>query len=74
MFMIININTFSKFTHFIINTHTHTHTHTHVTAVTNGAIKVTLNETTHNRTLVKPFDTFGSAVLPIGTHLNYHWG
>ena len=26
--------------------------HTHVTAVTNGAIKVALNETTHNRTLV----------------------
>ena len=31
---------------------THTHTCTYVTAVPNGAIKVTLNGTTHNRTLV----------------------
>ena len=30
----------------------HTLKHTYITAVTNGAIKVTLNETTHNRTLV----------------------
>ena len=22
---------------------------------------------------VNPFDTFGSAALPIGTYLNYHW-
>ena len=29
-----------------------THTYTHVTSVTNGAIKVTLIGTTHNRTLV----------------------
>ena len=28
------------------------HNHTYVTAVTNGAIKVTFNGTTHNRTLV----------------------
>ena len=28
------------------------HTYTDVTSVTNGAIKVTLNGTTHNRTLV----------------------
>ena len=46
--LFINMNTFSKFTHFIINTHSHTH----VTAVTKGSIKVTFNETTHNRTLV----------------------
>ena len=46
MLININFNTFSKFTHFIINTYTV------VTAVTNGAIKVTLNRTTHNRTLV----------------------
>ena len=46
MLININFNTFSKFTHFIINTYTY------VTAVTNGAIKVTLNRTTHNRTLV----------------------
>ena len=44
LFININFNTFSKFTHFIINTY--------VTAVTNEAIKVTLNRTTHNRTLV----------------------
>ena len=42
----MNFNTFSKFTNFI------TYTHTHVTAVTNGAINITLNGTTHNRTLV----------------------
>ena len=30
----------------------HTLTHTHITAVTNGAIKVTLNDTTQFRTLV----------------------
>ena len=30
----------------------HTLTYTYATAVTNGAIKVTFNETTHNRTLV----------------------
>ena len=23
--------------------------------------------------LINPFDTFGSAALPIGTYLNYHW-
>ena len=46
MFININFNTLSKFTHFIINTYTY------VTAVTIGAIKVTLNRTTHNRTLV----------------------
>ena len=44
MLINLNFNTFSKFTHFITNTY--------VTAVTNGAIKVTLNRTTHNRTLV----------------------
>ena len=43
------MNTVSKFT---ILYNTHTHTYTYVTAVTNGAIKVTLNGTTHNRTLV----------------------
>ena len=42
----MSFTTFSKFTKFI------THTYTFVTAVTNGAIKVTLNGTTHNRTLV----------------------
>ena len=31
---------------------TDTHTYTYITAVTNGSIKVTLNRTTHNRTLV----------------------
>ena len=36
----------------LLQTHTHTHTNTYVTAVTNGAIKVTLNGATHNRTLV----------------------
>ena len=41
----MNFNNFSKCTHFI-------NTHTDVTSVTNGAIKVTLNGTTHNRTLV----------------------
>ena len=43
----MDFNTFSKFIHFI-----NTHTNTYVTAVTNGAIKVTLNRTTHNKTLV----------------------
>ena len=47
MLININFNTFSKFTHFITK-----HTYTYVTAVTNEAIKVTLNRTTHNRTLV----------------------
>ena len=42
----MNFNTFSKFTHFFINTYTD------ITSVTNGAIKVTLNGATHNRTLV----------------------
>ena len=22
---------------------------------------------------LNPFNTFGSAALPVGTHLNYHW-
>ena len=39
----MNLNTFSKLTNFITQTHTY---------VTNRAIKVTLNGTTHNRTLV----------------------
>ena len=47
MFKNMNFNTFSKVTHFI-----NAHTCTYVTAVANGAIKVTLNGTTHNRTLV----------------------
>ena len=42
----MSLNTFSKFTNFI------THTYTHVTAVANGAIKVTLDGATHNRTLL----------------------
>ena len=42
----MNFNTLSKFTNFILNTYTC------VTAVINEAIKVTLNETTHNKTLV----------------------
>ena len=41
----ININTFSNLPILL-------HTYTYVTAVTNGAIKVALNGTTHNRTLV----------------------
>ena len=44
LFININFNTFSKFTHFITNTY--------VTAVTNGTIKVAFNGKTHNRTLV----------------------
>ena len=47
MFININLNTFPKCTNFITF-----HLYTNVTAVTNGAIKVTLNGTTHNRTLV----------------------
>ena len=37
---------------------------------------LTTLHTTLHRTFIfssSPFDTFGSAALPIGTHLNYHW-
>ena len=27
----------------------------------------------HISSFFNPLDTFGSAALPIGTHLNYHW-
>ena len=43
----ISLNTFPKCTNFITF-----HLYTFVTAVTNGAVKVTLNGTTHNRTMV----------------------
>ena len=46
LFINMNFNTFSKFTNFI------THICTYVTAVANRTIKVTLNGTTHNSTLV----------------------
>ena len=51
----------------------HTLTYTYVTAVTNGAIKVTFSETTHNRTLANIIAYLINRIFPINTivHIIY---